>query len=400
MAKKRGAGEGNVYQRSDGRWEARISLGWANGKRIRKSYFGATQAAVEAELLKARTAQAQGLPVVIERQTVEEYMTDWLEITLKPRAKARSFESFSTIARLHIFPMLGRIQLSKLTPQAIQRLLAEKSKPVKDEQGDVKTRRLSPQTIGNIRTVMRSAFAQAVKFNLITRNPAALVDVPRIPRKQVATFTCEQARQFLDKAAGERYEAIFVLAITLGMRRGEILGLRWCDVNLETRTLRINQSLQRLRTDSEERGKKSELIATETKTDGSRRSLALPDSVVRTLKSHKARQAQQQLAAGAEWRNATGLVFTNASGRPIEPILLHRDFKALLEKAGLPVTMKFHSLRHSAASLLLSQGVSPRVIMELLGHSSISVTMNVYAHVMPTMMREAADSMDRLLGNA
>ena len=155
--------------------------------------------------------------------------------------------------------------------------------------------------------------------------------------------------------------------------------------------------MQRLSTGSSDKGKKSELQATETKTDGSRRTIALPDSVVRALRAHRARQAQDRLVAGMSWKDQD-LVFTNRSGRPIEPILLHRDYKALLKKAGLPATLRFHDLRHSAASLLLAQGVHPRAIMELLGHSSITVTMNVYAHVMPAMMRDTADKMDALLG--
>jgi integrase len=206
----------------------------------------------------------------------------------------------------------------------------------------------------------------------------------------------EQARKLLEVSQGSRFEAIYTVALTLGLRRGEVLGLRWCDIDFEGRALRINQSIQRLNTDSVA-GRNSELRATETKTDGSRRTLALPDSVVRVLRAHRAHQAEGRLAAGSLWEDH-GLAFTNRMGRPIEPILIHREYKALLKKAGLPTSLRFHDLRHSAASLLLAQGVHPRAIMELLGHSSITVTMNTYAHVLPAMMREAADKMDALLG--
>ena len=155
--------------------------------------------------------------------------------------------------------------------------------------------------------------------------------------------------------------------------------------------------MQRISTGSQKKGQKSELRLTETKTDGSRRTIALPDSVVRVLRVHRARQAQDRLATGAHWQDRD-LVFANRVGAPIEPIILHRDYKALLKKADLPPTLRFHDLRHSAASLLLAQGVHPRAIMELLGHSSISVTMNTYAHVFPAMMREAADKMEAVLG--
>lgn len=182
------------------------------------------------------------------------------------------------------------------------------------------------------------------------------------------------------------------------MRRGEVLGLRWSDVDLNERALRVSQSMQRISTGSQEKGKKSELRATETKTDGSQRTIALSESVVRALRGQRARQAQDRLAVGIPWQDSD-LVFTNRNGGPIEPIVLHRDYKALLKKAELPPTLRFHDLRHSAASLLLSQGVHPRAIMELLGHSSISVTMNTYAHVFPAMMRDAADKMDAILGH-
>jgi integrase len=363
-----------------------LSLGWENGKRKRKSFLAATAAEVKDQLLKARSDHSRGLPVAVERQTVEQYLDHWLEHTLKAKAKPRSYESFSTIARLHIKPSLGRIQLHKLAPQHIQKLLDEKSKAG-----------LSPQTVTNIRTVLRSALSQAMKWNLVSRNTAALVSAPRIPHKRIEPLDPEHARKLLETAKGGRYEAIYTVALTLGMRRGEVLGLRWSDIDFDGRAIRVTQSVQRLSTGSSDKGKKSELQATETKTDGSRRTIALPDSVVRALRTHRARQAQDRLVAGMSWKDQD-LVFTNRNGRPIEPILLHRDYKVLLKNAELPTTLRFHDLRHSAASLLLAQGVHPRAIMELLGHSSITVTMNVYGHVMPAMMRDAADKMESILG--
>jgi len=388
MAKgrRRGQNEGSIFERTDGRWCGILSLGWENGKRKRKSFYGAAAAEVQEQLLKARSDHSRGLPVAVERQTVEQFVNHWLEYTLRPKAKPRSYESFSTIARLHILPSFGKIQLPKLAPQHIQRLLDEKSK-----EG------FSPQTVTNIRTVLRSALAQAVRWNLVSRNSAALVNAPRIPRQNIKPLDPEHARKFLETAKGSRFEAIYVVALTLGMRRGEVLGLRWSDIDQEQRTLRVSQSMQRIATGSDS-GKKSELRASETKTDGSRRTIALPDSVVRSLKAHRVRQIQDRLAAGLSWQD-TGLVFTSRNGRPLEPILLHRDYKNLLERAALP-NMRFHDLRHSAASLLLAQGVHPRAIMELLGHSSITVTMNVYGHVLPAMMREAADKMESILNAA
>jgi integrase len=388
MARKRGAGEGNVYQRSDGRWEARLSLGYANGKRIRKSYFGATQAAVEGELLKARAKQSQGLPVSTDRQTVEQFIKNWLEQTIKPNAKQRSYESFSTVARLHIYPVIGRVRLDKLTPQHVANLLDLKRQPMKreDRKQDPKPG-LSPQSLVNIRTVLRSALQQALKWGLVARNVATLVDPPRVPRPKVHTLSAREARKLLDTAKGSRFEGIFALALTLGMRRGEILGLRWADVDFEHSVIRISQAVQRLAVG---------LTITEVKTERSRRVLAMPESIARILRLRRAHQAQERLLAGLQWKD-TGLCFTTPNGGPLEPITLHRAYKKLLAAADLPTTVRFHDLRHSAASLLLAQGVHLRAIMELLGHSSISLTANTYSHVQPAMMRDVADTMEQIL---
>ncbi len=322
-SKRRGAGEGLIRLRADGRWEARLTLGWEGGKRKRKSYFGATQAEVQEKLLAARSDHSHGLLISSKSQTLGTFLDDWLLRSLKPRAKARAFESFSTIVKLHIKPTMGAVALHKLNPQHVQRLLNEKSA------------KLSPQTVGNIKTVLRSALAQALKWGLVSRNSAALVDAPRIPRRQVVPFDAAQANRLLEAASGSRYEAVYELALKLGMRRGELLGLRWADVDLDGRTLRVSQSMQRVATGSDAIGKKTALVTGDVKTDGSRRTIALPDSIVKALRAHRARQAQERLTAGPSWQDR-GLVFTNRVGQATEPIVLHRDYKALLEKAELP----------------------------------------------------------------
>lgn len=380
--KKRGQNEGSIFKRKDGRWCGQINLGWEKGRRKRKTYYGGTAAEVREALLKARSDQSHNLPVAVERQTVAQFLAHWLEQSLKPRARQRTFESFGTIIEKHINPHIGRIQLDKLSPQHVQGLLGSKSKS-----GGAGGRGLSAQTVVNIRTVLRSALNQAVKWGLLARNVAALVDSPRISRPKAHALSVEEARVLIDGARGKRFEGIYVLALTLGMRRGEILGLAWTDLDLDNRVLRVNRAVQRL---------KDGLKITDVKTERSRRSIALPDSVVRVLKERRLRQLEERLKAGLNWRDL-GLVFTNPTGGPLEPITLHRDYKQLLKAAGLPVETRFHDLRHSAASLLLAQGVQLRIIMELLGHSSIALTANTYSHVMPAAMRATAETMDALL---
>jgi integrase len=389
--KKRNAGEGSTFQRADGRWCGVVSLGYENGKRCRKCYYGKTAADVRDQLLKARSDHSKGLPVRVERQTLEQFLNSWLEHSLKPSSKPRSYESFRTIINNHIVPALGKIRLEKLTSQHVSALLAAKreSVRVKNKAGqETEKRGLSPQTLVNIRTVLRSALSQALKWNLVTRNVAALVDAPRIPDPVSHALDADQARRLLDTVAGGRFEAIYVIALNLGMRRGEILGLPWANVDFENRTLHVKQAVQRF---------SGRLQVAELKTKRSKRVIALPDTVLRALKTRRAHQAQERLLTGMRWQN-TDLVFTNPIGYPLEPITLHRDFKRALKKSKIDGSTRFHDLRHSAATLLLAQGVHLRVIMELLGHSSISLTANTYTHVMPAAMRDVADKMESVLG--
>jgi len=369
---KRGRNEGTIYQRSDGRWCAAVDLGWENGKRKRKYLYGSTRAEVAEQMTKVLREKAQGLPVSVERQTVGHFLEDWLEQSVRPRVRPRTFESWRLIVRRHIVPALGSLSLQKLSPQNVRTLLNRK---LADG--------LSAQTVRHIRTVLRRALGEAVKFGLIVRNSAALVDGPRIPHHEIHPFTPEEARRFLDAARGERLEALYSVALAVGVRRGEALGLRWQDVDFDRRVLtavqRVNGKLRFL----------------EPKTERSRRTLSVPDTVVAALRTHRIRQLEERLAAGRRWQDF-GLVFATRVGTPLEPRNVHRDFKRILVKAGVP-DQRFHDLRHAAASLLLAQGVSPRVVMELLGHSRIGITMDTYSHVIPSLMREAADKMDQIL---
>lgn len=374
---RRGQGEGSIFKRSDGRWCAVVDLGWENGKRKRKSFYGETRKDVADALTKGLMEKAQGLPVAIERQTIGHFLEDWLEQSVRPRVSPRTFESWRLIVRRHIVPALGSISLQKLAPQNVRALLNSKL-----DEG------LSAQTVRHIRTVLRRALGEAVKFGLVVRNSAALVDGPRIPHHEIHPLTIDEARSFLDAAQGERLEALYSVALALGVRRGEALGLRWQDVDLDQRALTVNQTVQRV-------GGKLRFL--EPKTERSRRTISIPDTVVSALRTHRTHQLEERLAAGRRWQDL-GLVFATRVGTPLEPRNVHRDFKRILAKAEVP-DQRFHDLRHAAASLLLAQGISPRVVMELLGHSRIGITMDTYSHVIPSLMREAADKMDEVLGS-
>jgi integrase len=379
MARKRNAGEGSIFQRADGRWCAQLDLGWQNGKRVRKYIYGATAQEVQDQLLKARSDRAAGFPVAVERQTVGHFLVDWLQNTVRPSVRAATYRSYEQTIRNHLVPELGPLPLRKLEPQHVRAMLNRKL-----------AAGLSARSVAYLRVVLRAALNQARKWNLVARNAAELVESPRARRFEIKPLAPEQARQLLDAAKGSQLEALYAVALACGLRMGEMLGLRWQDMDLEAGRLAVRQAIQR------QCG--AGLVAIEPKTDRSRRTIEIPAPLVAALKAHRIRQLEERLAAGARWRD-NGLVFTSGVGTPVEPRNLHRSFKTTLKKAGLP-DIRFHDLRHSAASLMLAQGVPLRVVMEVLGHSSISLTADTYSHVMPSLVRDATEKAAAVLFKA
>lgn len=375
---RRGHDEGSIYQReSDGKWVAAVNLGYGpDGKRKRKVIYGKTRKEVSEKLKIALRDQQQGFPIAVERQTVSQFLDKWLQDSVKPTVRSKTYDSYGQIVRLYIAPALGKIQLAKLSPQQVQAFLNAKL-----ESG------LSPRTVQYCHAILRRALGQAYKWAQVPRNVATLVDPPRVRRHEVQPFTPDQARAFLASIQGDRLEALYTVALSLGLRQGEALGLRWSDVDLERGMLTVRMALQRV-------GGKLQLV--EPKTERSRRTLRLPQVTLAALKAHRVRQLEERLLAGAQWQDS-GLVFTSTIGTPMEPRNAFRRYQEALSRAGLP-HFRFHDLRHTAATLLLAQGVHPRVIMEILGHSQISLTMNTYSHVVPALGDEAATRMDRALG--
>jgi integrase len=373
---KRGQDEGSIYRRKDGRWAAAVSLGYVGGKAKRKTVYGATRTAVQTKLTRLLAEKQQGLPVVGERQTVGQFLADWLENWAKPSVRPKTFVSYSDTVRLHIVPAIGRIPLSKLTPQQVQAMLNECLRSG-----------LSPRTVAYVRSVLGIALARALKLGLVARNIVELVDRPRIVRHEIRPLDVEQARALLTAAQRHRLSGLFSVALALGLRKGEALGLRWQDVDFDAGTLVISGALQRIG---------GKLVRTETKNNSSRRMLRLPDSTVSALREHRVRQMEERLLAGQKWQDS-GFVFTTRLGSPLDPRNVLRQFASVLRAAGM-AHMRFHDLRHSCATLLLAQGVPARVVQDILGHSAIRVTMDTYSHVMPSMRNEAARAMDAILG--
>ena len=370
---KRGNNEGSIYRRSDGRWVAALTLPGSK----RRSLYAKTRQEVARKLAAALRDRDAGLPVTPERQMVGQFLTHWLEESVRHTVRPSTHSRYAELVRIHAVPMLGHKSLARLTPQDIQGLYTH-----------TLGIGLSRRTVEQLHAVLRRALGQAFKWGLVARNVATLVDVPRPRRIEIRPLSPEQARTLIGATQGHRMEALYVLCLTVGLRQGEALGLRWGDVDLETGMLHVRSSLHRVNGQYE---------FVEPKTDRSRRAIALSTAALSALGRHQERQHIERLQAGPLWED-WGLVFTTALGKPLNRHNVTRDFKALLRKADLPC-LRFHDLRHTCASLLLSQNVHARVVMEVLGHSQIGLTMNTYAHVMPAAQREAATQMDTILGN-
>ena len=369
--KRRGNGEGSIYQRADGTWCATITVGYDSaGKRRRRTIFGKSKQDVQDKLRGVANDVAHQRDIEPQRIKLGDYLDRWLKDAAKSRVRETTFANYERVVKNHIKPHLAGVALAKLTAFQIHGLyscLAQAGK--------------SAETIRLVHAVLHRALKQAVRWRLIPFNMAADVDRPKAAKADISFLTAEQSEALLKAARGDRMEALYVLAVTSGMRLGELLGLQWSDVDLRGRAIMVQHSLQELN---------GKLTLAEPKTARGRRRIDLPEMAIEALIRHKARLLKEGLA-GVAW------VFPNLSGGPWRRSHLHfNEYKPLLKRAGLP-DIRFHDLRHTSATLLLSQGVHPKVVQERLGHSQISVTLDTYSHVLPTMQLEAAGKFDALL---
>ena len=375
---RRGRGDGSIYQRNDGRWAATISL--EDGKR--KTFYGKTRKEVQEKLKVALYEQQQGTLVTTPQQKVEQFLTHWLEDTHKYTVRPRTYERYEVLIRLHLIPGIGHHQLQKLSPQHLQAFYAKKLK-----EG------LSPTTVTGLHKMLHLALDKAVEWGLIARNVCDAVKPPRIKRYEIQPLTPQQVQQFLVAVQGHRQEALFVLALATGMRRGELLGLKWQDINMATGMLQVRRTLTHIPVKLTGKGGCAEA---EPKTEKSRRSILIAPFALEKLKEHYARQQEEKRRAGDAWKE-NDLVFCSLVGGHLHSShIVFYQFKKLLEKAGLP-NIRFHDLRHSSATMLLSLGVHPKVVQEMLGHSQISMTMDIYSHTLPTMQQEAIGKLNAIL---
>lgn len=374
---KRGNGEGSVSRRSNGTWRAEYVVHTAEGRK-RKTVYGKTRKEVAEKLAKALADRNGGLTFDAGKLTVEEYLSRWLSDSVKDTVRQRTYERYEQIARVHIRPALGRIKLKALTTTHVRGLYREKL-----DAG------LSPRTVQYIHVTLYKALKQAVADGLIPRNAAASVKAPRPGKKEIRPLTQDQARRFLKAARGDRFEALYVLAIHCGLREGELLGLKWDDLDLDAGTLAVRRTLS----ETKERGH-----IFEPPKNGKGRNIKLTVGATKALKRHRKIQLEERMRLAGLWEDHE-LVFPNQLGKTVNAKnLTARSFKPLLERAGLPRSVRVHDLRHTCATVLLKLGQHPKFVQELLGHANIGITLDTYSHVLPGMGDGLADAMDDALG--
>jgi integrase len=386
---KRGSGEGTVFERGGG-WIGFVSLGYEvrDGKRrrIRKKFTGPTQKAVREKITDALKQLQSGGVVPLQKEKLGPFLRAWLTTLEQKGRKERTIESYRWLIEKHIAPELGAIPLAKLTQRDINAFMGRKLKGG-----------LSARTVAYCHAVIRSALTRAEKDDLVSRNAAKLAEAPgNYKQSHIEPLAPGDATLFLAAVAGDRLEALYSVALAIGLRRGEALGLAWRDVDIVAGMVTVRANLQRIRkADPVEGQKKSRLVLSDDTKGRRSRLIPLPKFAVEALQRHRDTQERERQFAGDAWKES-GLVFTTRIGTPIEPRNAVRHFHAMLTTVKLG-RHRFHDLRHTAASLLLAQGATLHEVKEILGHSQIALTANLYGHAYTSVLRESVDRVGAIL---
>ncbi|GAA4703650.1 tyrosine-type recombinase/integrase [Brevibacillus fulvus] len=368
------------FRKRGNSWSYTVDLGKdeITGKRKQKTKNGfKTKKDAEKACNELINQLNKGTYIEPSEKTIKEYIMEWMDINAKQILRPSSYDNHLIVIEKHIIPELGSLKLSQLTPSHIQKFYNQLS-----------TEGLSPDYIRYMHSILRKSIGQAVKWQLVARNVVELVEPPRLADKDIVTWSLEEATEFLDyvEAHGKRFFVAYVLAIYTGMRRGEILGLRWKDINWEHGKLSVRQTVYRTR---------QGLLFQEPKTKNSKRQISLPEYVLSSLRRHRSDQNKQKLLLGGLY-NDHDLVICTDEGKPIEPRNLVRHFDRMIQETGLQ-KIRFHDLRHTHATILLQLGEHPKVVSERLGHSRVGVTLDTYSHVLPDMQKDAANNFEQAM---
>ncbi len=373
----RGNGEGSISKRKDGRYMARYTVQTPDGPKQKTimGRKGESRDDVAKRLTKAMADRDGGLVFDSQSVTVGEYLERWLSDSVRDTVRPSTYKSYGRMVSNHLVPSVGRVKLSRLKPHDLRGLYREKL-----DSG------LSTRTVRYMHTIAKKALKDAVRMEMIPRNPADAVDPPKLVQEEMQPMSADQVKALL-AAATERLAAFYTVAVHTGMRPGEMLALRWDDVDLEASpaTARVNRS----------RSTSGEI--SEPKTARSRRNIELSGAAASTLRAHRKRQLEERMRLSGLWEDQ-GLVFPSEIGTPLSHHNLIRSFKRNLRRAALPETFRLYDLRHTCATLLLSRNVYPKYVQEMLGHASITLTLDTYSHVIPGMDGGTASAMDEALG--
>jgi integrase len=370
---KRGQGEGTIRKRKDGTWEARVTVGFdpAAGKQKQISKYFKKREDAKDWLAKAVHEQSTGAFVEPEKITFGNWLARWLAVYVKPKVRPASHTNYHDLARNHIIPALGSIPLQKLTTDTVQEFYNQKSENGRlDGQGG-----LSPRIIHMTHQVINGSLKQAVRQKLIPHNPAEYTARPGLKYKEIQPLDTTEVNRYLEAVRGDRLYPAFLVEMTTGLRRGELLAITWDCLDLAKGVLTVKKALARVRTAD---GKRSALQFSEPKTDSGKRTIPLLPEVVAALKEHRKRQLEERLFFGQAYRD-NGLAFCTADGRPLEPRNFHRKHTQNLKKAGIR-HVRIHDLRHTFATIILQEGENPENLRDLLGHTRTSTTMDLYCH--------------------
>lgn len=372
---RRSRGEGAIYETSDGRVRGSILLPHPDGDRsVRRYVSGRNRADVVRKLDDLREQAKAGFPT---GTTTGAFLAGWVT-DVHQYVRPATHREYARHVAHYWTPELGSVELTALTPAHVERAMARLEK------------RVSKMTVRHARATLRRALHDAQRQGLVTRNVASLSRVPKVERREMHALTRDEASRLVEATTDDPYGPLFAVAVGTGLRLGELLGLRWSDIDLDARSLTVRRALSRAEGGGFAFG--------DPKTARSRRTVMLPAVAVDGLRRQRVRQAEAKLAAGTAWQDRDGLVFTDDVGRWIHPNGVSHAWRATADRLGF--TVRLHDLRHTAATLMLAAGVPLKVVSETLGHSSIAITADVYAHVTPDLRREAADAMDRALGGA
>lgn len=376
MASKRGNGEGSITRhKASGKYMARYTVPTPTGSK-RKAIYGDTRDEVREKMTKAMADRDSGVVYDDENQTLGEYLDSWLKGSVHGSVRRSTYDRYEVAVRVHIKPAFGAVKLKKLNPAQVATFYQEKL-----------AAGCAPASVNKLHVTLHKALDQAVRWHMVPRNVCEAVSAPRPDHKEMQPLSPGQVRALLFAASGDRLEALYVLAVHTGMREGELLALRWADVDLEAATASVRRTLTTSGT---------ALLTGDTKTGKSRRTISLTKESVDALRRHRKRQLEERMRKAGLWEDRD-LVFASEGGTLINPTNLRkRSFAKLLQRAELP-KITFHDLRHTCATLLFGRNVHPKYVQELLGHASIAITLDIYSHVMPGMGDQTARAMEDAL---